>query len=76
VMAMRDFDVVCFQEVFGGIYSEIREKLVAYALKAGFFYHVCDDQPQFSSSYVSDGGLIIFSRLPIVASRARPYSYS
>jgi len=39
---------------------------MSYATKAGFFYIVCDDEPGFGSTYVSDGGLMIISRFPII----------
>ena len=67
---------MAIQECFGGLYSDTREKFISYAMKAGFLYYVEDEQPQFTTSYVTDGGIMIISRFPIVASSAQPYSYS
>lgn len=67
IKCLEDFDIVCFQEAFGGIFSDIREKMITYLLKAGFFYIVMDDDPEFISTNISDGGLMIASRFPIVA---------
>ena len=76
IKAIEDYDIVCLIEAFGGIYSEIRELIKSYATKAGFFYIVHDDDPSFFSSYVSDGGLMILSRFPIIAKSYHPFSYS
>jgi hypothetical protein len=58
------------------MHSDIRDKFIAMTVKSGFLYHVSDNAPSFSSSYISDGGVMIISRLPIVAHSAHPYSYS
>ena len=58
------------------MHSDIRDKFIAMTVKSGFLYHVSDNDPSFSSSYISDGGVMIISRLPIVAHSAHPYSYS
>ena len=76
VKSMQNYDVVCMQETYGGFYSDIREKLITYATKAGFLYHTCDEDPQYSTSYFGDGGVMILSRLPIVATLSQPFSYS
>ena len=70
------FDIVCIQECFGGIYSEIREKFLAYCTTVGFIYIVDDGEPGFSSSFMCDGGLLIMSRLPIVAKSYEAFSWS
>jgi hypothetical protein len=67
VKSLDEFDIVCFQETFGGIFSDIREKLIAYLTKAGFFYIATDDEPEFLSTNITDGGLMIASRFPIVS---------
>ena len=38
VKSFEPYDVILLQESFGGIFSEIREKLIALATKAGFLY--------------------------------------
>lgn len=76
IRAIEDYDIVCLQEAFAGICSEIKDLLVSYATKAGFFYIVQDDEPGLFSSYLSDGGLMILSRFPIIARSYHPYSYS
>jgi hypothetical protein len=42
---MADFDVVCMQETFAGVWSNLRDKLITYATKAGFVYIAKDDDP-------------------------------
>lgn len=58
------------------MFSDKREKVIAYAVKAGFFYHFCDEDPQFGSTYLSDGGLVILSKFPIIATSYSVYSYT
>jgi hypothetical protein len=48
------------------MFSEIREKMIALLTKSGFFYIETDEDPEFLSSNISDGGLMIVSRFPIV----------
>lgn len=76
VHSFEPFDIVCLQEVFGGIYSEIREQFIQYSVKAGFFHVVSDEDPQYASTYFGDGGLVILSRFPIVKTSHCEYSYS
>mgnify|MGYP000950468032 CR=1 FL=1 len=45
-------------------------------MKAGFLYIVQDDDPHFASSYISDGGILIMSRFPIVSMSHHPFTYS
>ena len=66
--SLGDFDVCCLQECFGGFMSDYREKFKAYALKAGLYYQVFDQTPDFVSTYFCDGGTTILSRYPILAS--------
>ena len=49
------------------MYAEQRERIISYAIKAGFFYITHDDDPNYFGSQLSDGGLMILSRFPIVA---------
>jgi hypothetical protein len=74
--ALQEFDVVALQETYGGFYSEIREKIISYATKAGFLHIVHDDEPSFGSSYLTDGGLMILSRFPILTKSYLPFSWS
>mmetsp|Transcript_16780 Transcript_16780/g.25853 ORF Transcript_16780/g.25853 Transcript_16780/m.25853 type:complete len:128 (+) Transcript_16780:52-435(+) len=76
VKSLSDYDIVCLQEVWGGMYSDARCKLLAMAMKAGFIYQAQDDAPAYESSYVLDGGLVIISRFPIVATSQQPFEYS
>ena len=48
------------------MFSDIREKMIGLLTKAGFFYIATDDDPEFLSTNISDGGLMIISRFPIV----------
>ena len=40
IKSLEEFDIVTLNEAFGGIYSEIKENIIQYATKAGFFYIV------------------------------------
>lgn len=75
IKAFQEFDVVCLQEVFAGLFSEIREIFIQYATKAGFLYIVTDDDPPSGGTYLFDGGLVILSRFPIVSTSTFTYSY-
>jgi len=44
-------------------------------MKAGFHYHAQSDEPSLFSSYVTDGGLLILSRFPILEVEFRPFDY-
>ena len=76
VQAISQFDICCLQEVFGGILTEYRELFLAMALKAGFFYQHCDEAPGMFDTFLGDYGLVILSRLPIVATGYQPYKNS
>lgn len=43
VSCLENYDVVCVQECFGGLMSEIRDWFKAAVTKAGFFYIHSDD---------------------------------
>ena len=35
---LKGYDICCFQEVFSWLGTELHDKLIAYATKAGFLY--------------------------------------
>ena len=70
------FDIVCFQEVFGGMWSEIRELMLSYTMKAGFLYRSMDPEIGYDQTHIMDGGVLIISRFPIVKTSHCGYSYS
>jgi hypothetical protein len=57
---LGDFDIICFQEIFSYLNNR-RAKLVSAARKAGYKYHVYNDDPSYFNSSVIDGGLLIVS---------------
>lgn len=48
---------------------------MSYGIKAGFLYQAMSEEPSLFSSYLTDGGLLIMSRFPIVESEFRPFPY-
>ena len=60
-----NFDIVCLQEMFGAFNSR-KQSMIRAATKSGFFFYVDTTSPSFLSKYLIDGGLVIFSRFPIV----------
>jgi len=48
-----DFDIICFQEVFGFLNSR-KHKMIYAGLKKGLYYHASSPSPAFLSSYLSE----------------------
>jgi len=67
------FDVICLQEMFAA-YSGRRSNLLKQAKEAGFLYYTASPKPDTFSVHMIDGGLLMLSRFPIVASEYRPFS--
>ena len=67
------FDIICNQEVFDWLNRGRKERLIAYTQKAGLVYYAMSPKPSFFSEYWIDGGLVTFSRFPIVEAGFRPY---
>ena len=51
-----------------------RTKLIREAQKQGFEYYATCANPGFLSASVSDGGLLVVSRFPIVTTEFRPFT--
>ena len=54
--------------MFGLATGDLKEVIISFAQKAGFFYYACQPEsfPQLGSVYFSDSGLLILSRFPII----------
>ncbi len=74
VKQLENFDIICQQEVFSTMTTR-KQRLITYAKKAGFNYHVVNEYPSLFSGYATDGGLLILSRFPIIESGFEPYEY-
>ena len=74
VKQLDAFDIICHQEVFSTMNTR-KQRLITYARKAGFLYHVVNDYPSLFSGYAVDGGLLILSRFPIIESAFELYDY-
>jgi len=74
ISVMHNYDIICLQEMFAS-YSRRREALVEHAKNLGFRYHCASPRPSTLAvnRHFIDGGLLILSRYPIVASEFRPY---
>jgi endonuclease/exonuclease/phosphatase family metal-dependent hydrolase len=71
---LYNFDIICFQEIFGTMNSR-KQSLIRAATKTGFFFYVDTSSPSFLSKYLVDGGLLILSRFPIVSYAYYPFQY-
>lgn len=69
---MEDFDIICFQEVFGS-FSNRKERMIQNAKERGFEYYASGDKPPFFSKFLIDGGLLILSRFPIIDCKKLSY---
>jgi hypothetical protein len=69
------FDIICVQELFGS-FNNRKQELIQTANRAGLFFYCDSPQPGFFSKFLSDGGLLILSRFPILESEFRPFRYS
>lgn len=68
------YDIVCLQEVFGTL-NPRKERIIAAGRAAGLKHCAKSPAPGFWSSYVTDGGLLILSRFPIVTVQFRPFGF-
>lgn len=71
---LHNFDIICLQECFGS-YNSRKLQLIRAATKNGLFFFIDSTAPSFYSKYVSDGGLLILSRFPIVKYAFHGFNY-
>lgn len=69
---MEDFDIICFQELFG-TFSDRKGKMIKNAKERGYDYYVSSDPPSFFSKFMIDGGLLLLSRFPIIECKKLNY---
>jgi len=74
IKILKDFDIICLQEMFGFL-NKRKHKLIRCATKAGFLFYADSSSPSFFTSFVVDGGLLVLSRFPLLASEFKPYPY-
>ena len=72
---MNEFDIICNQEVFEG-FNSFKATLTSKASEAGFIDFAYSKRPKLFDKYVTDSGLIILSRYPIVESDSIVYEYN
>ena len=75
IKSMKEYDIVCLQEAFG-FWNNRKQMLIKLAQKQGYVSFAESPNPSIFSSYVIDGGLLIFSRYKIVKSEFHAYPYS
>ena len=73
--SINDFDIICNQEVFEG-FNSFKASLTSKATEAGFVDYAWATRPALFDKYVTDSGLIILSRYPIVESDSIVYYYN
>ncbi len=71
---IHKFDIICLQEMFGS-FNNRKQMLIRAASLAGFFFYVDTGSPSFVSKYLVDGGLLILSRFPIIATSYMQYRF-
>jgi endonuclease/exonuclease/phosphatase family metal-dependent hydrolase len=69
-----NYDIICFQEMFGS-FSGRRSKFLKAAKKKGWQKAVKGPKPSGLNEHVVDGGLVIMSKYPILASDSMVYSH-
>ncbi|KAJ1902832.1 hypothetical protein LPJ81_003387, partial [Coemansia sp. IMI 209127] len=69
---LPNYDIVCLQEMFE-FASSRRSRLFAAAQKMGFGYYAASER-QFPWNLAIDGGLVILSRFPVVATESLVYT--
>jgi len=74
IKLLSEYDIICLQEMFGFL-NKRKHKLIRCASKAGFHYYADSPSPSFFTSFLVDGGLLVLSRFPILASEFKPYPY-
>lgn len=71
---MSDYDIIAFQEVFG-LLSKRRERIIQLGATKGLGYsHMSPAPPLMGFPAITDGGLLILSRFPIVESDSFTFS--
>jgi endonuclease/exonuclease/phosphatase family metal-dependent hydrolase len=73
IKELDNYDIICLQEMFSTL-SYRKTKLVKAAIHAGFFYYVETESPNYFSTRLIDGGLIILSRFPIESYSFAPFT--
>jgi len=68
-----DYDLLLLQEVFDQALTH-KARLIRNAHQAGFLHIASSDPPPLLSSAMTDAGLVILSKVPIVERRFRKYS--
>ena len=56
-----DYDIICFQEMFGSL-NVRRDEMLKNATAAGLFFYSEVPPPQFFAKCIVDGGLLTLSR--------------
>jgi endonuclease/exonuclease/phosphatase family metal-dependent hydrolase len=74
VKELSRFDIVCLQEVFT-TFNTRKQRLISYGAKSGLSWSVVSQEPSLFSGFLTDGGLLIMSRFPIIDSEFHPYPY-
>ena len=71
---LPDFDIICFQEMFGTFHDR-KKKMIKAAKENGYLYYLSSKSPSFFSKFLIDGGLLLISRFPIIDNKYITYDY-
>ena len=69
------YDIICLQEVFHNWFLDARKNLFEDISKRnGFSYSARSPAPKYYKGHLTDAGLLIISRFPILQSEFLPFS--
>ena len=68
VNAVKDFDIIAIQEAFD-TFTHRQHEFICAMHSEGFTHVASSDKPGLCESKLIDGGIVVFSKWPIVASK-------
>lgn len=69
---LQNFDIICFQELFTTL-NDRKHKMIREGAKVGLKFYSYPRNPSFFSKYLTDSGLLILSRFPIIENEFYEY---
>ena len=69
---LQNFDIICFQELFTTL-NDRKHKMIREGAKVGLRFYASPRVPSFFSKYLTDSGLLILSRYPILENEFYEY---
>ena len=70
---LDDYDIICFQEVYGTL-SLFCNKLLKRAKQKGYHWYIVPKSPKLNSFKFMDSGLLTISKYPIIYTNTVPFN--